>query len=103
MSLKSADTPESPNIPDSLFNINSISSGVKFSFFIKYVTIDGSKSPERAHIGIPPSGVSPIVVSTLFPPLTAHKLAPCPKWHTTVFNSSTGLPKSSAILAETYL
>ena len=74
-----------------------------FSFFIIYVTTDGSKSPDLAHIGIPPRGVNPIVVSTLFPPLTAHKLAPCPKWHTIVFKSSIGFPKSSATLWDTYL
>ena len=81
-----------------MFNNISTSSGVKFSFFIKYVTIDGSKSPDLAHIGIPPRGVNPIVVSTLLPPLTAHKLAPCPKWHTIVFKSSTDLFNNFATL-----
>ena len=77
-SLTSAETPDIPSKPDSLFNIKSIFSGAILSFFIMYVTTDGSKSPLLAHIIIPPSGVNPILVSTDFPPSTAHILAPCP-------------------------
>ena len=73
-----------------------ISSVDRFSFSIKNVTMDGSKSPQRAHIGIPAIGVNPILVSTETPPFTAQRLAPCPKWHTTVFNSSTGFSINSA-------
>ena len=78
-----------------------MSSDVNPSFFIKNVTIEGSKSPDLEHIGIPPSGVSPIEVSTDFPPCIAQILAPWPKWQFTIFKSLTSFPKISAILLET--
>ena len=98
ISLKSTETCDTPKTPDFLFKISSISSGKRFSFFIIYVTIDGSKSPERVPIGIPPSGVNPIDVSTDLPFWTAHILAPWPKWQLTIFKSSIGTPLSFATL-----
>ena len=88
--------------PDSLFKIVSFSSAVHPSFFIKYVTTDGSKSPERVPIGIPPSGVNPILVSTEFPFFIAQILAPCPKWQFTILSSLTSFPNISATLYSTY-
>ena len=76
ISLSSKLTPEIPNLPDCLFNILSICSVVKFSFFIKKVTIDGSISPHLVTIGRPAKEVNPNELSTAFPPFIAHTLAP---------------------------
>ena len=102
ISLQSCVTPDNAKIPDSLFNIRSISSGVKPSFFIINVTTDGSISPERVPIGMPASGVSPILVSTDLPPWTAHILPPWPKWQDIILKSSIGFPSNSATRLATY-
>ena len=102
-SLLSDDIPESANNPERLFNISSIWAGFIFSLDIKYVTTDGSKSPEREPIATPPNGVSPIVVSTLTPFWMAHRLTPWPIWQFIIFSSSIGFPSNFAISNETYL
>ena len=79
ISLKSLDTPEIPSTPDFLFNILSISDGVKFSFSIKNVITAASTSPARVPITSPSNGVKPIEVSIDLPFLTAQILPPFPK------------------------
>ena len=63
--------PETPSIPDCLFITVSISSGVNPSFFMTYVTIAGSISPQRVPIITPANGVKPMDVLIDFPPSTA--------------------------------
>ena len=102
ITLKSGFKFDIPESPDSLFKMSSISCALKFSFFIKYVTTDGSKSPLLVTIGNPPSGVSPILVSNDFPSFIAHILEPCPKWQVTIFVPSKDLFSISASLCDTY-
>ena len=42
-----------------------------------------------------------MLVSTDFPFITAERLAPFPKWHTIILQSSYGFPMISAVLLET--
>ena len=79
MSRPSLEIPLTPNIPDFLFMIVSISSGVYPYLFSKNGTIAGSISPQRVPIMIPPRGVNPIDVLYDLPFLTAVILAPFPK------------------------
>ena len=59
--------------------------------------------PALVPIIIPANGVNPIEVSIDFPPLTAAKEQPFPKWHVTIFKSLISFPITSATLFETYL
>ena len=89
--------------PDFLFIKSFTSSADNPSSFIKKVTIAGSMLPHLVPIATPSSGVNPIDVSTETPFLTAHKLAPLPKWQVIIFKSFISLPITSATFWETYL
>ena len=62
----------------------------------------GSMSPERVPITSPSKGVSPMEVSTHFPPRTAEADAPLPRCSTITFTSSGDLPSSFAVARDTY-
>jgi len=51
---------------------------------IKYRTTPGSRLPQRVPMGRPSTAVKPIVLATLRPPASAHRLLPLPRWATTV-------------------
>ena len=71
--------PESPSIPDSLFNIFKAWEISMPSFFAINSIADGSISPERVPMIKPSNGESPIDVSTDTPSLTAETDAPFPR------------------------
>jgi hypothetical protein len=52
--------------------------------WIRWSTRPGSTVPERVPIISPPRVVNPIVVATLRPSATAQRLAPWPRWATTI-------------------
>ena len=102
-SLKSLDTPESPDTPDFLLRIVVISSTLLPSLPAMNSRIAGSISPLLVPIGRPARGVSPMEVSTDLPPSTAVILDPFPRWHTISLVSLISLPISSASLLDTKL
>ena len=57
--------------------------------------------PERVPIMIPSSGVKPIVVSMLLPPLTAASEQPLPRWQVISFSSSIGRSSRRAARRDT--
>ena len=69
--------------------------------FMRNCIAPGSMSPTRVPMGRPTSGVKPMEVSTLLPPLMAQMLEPLPMWQLMSLSSSMGLPMSSAQRPET--
>ena len=98
ISLKSELTPDIPKTPDFLFKDSETSSIVYPHSSTKKGIIDGSILPDLVPIGIPASGVNPIVVSIHCPPFIADILAPFPKWHVIIFKSFISFPIASATL-----
>ena len=73
-----------------------MSSAEIFRWLDKKETMLGSMSPERSPMTSPSRGVSPMLVSTLFPAATAVMLHPFPKWQLMKEVSSKGFPISFA-------
>lgn len=57
----------------------------------------GSTLPLRVAPGRPASGVNPMLVSQLLPPLIAHALAPEPRCSAMMLTSDGSLPRNSAV------
>ena len=74
----------------------SISAGVFFSLSMMERMAAPSMSPQRVPITRPAKGVRPMVVSTHWPPFTAARLEPLPRWQVTMFSLSSGFLRSLA-------
>jgi len=81
MSLLMPDTPSNPHSSYS----NRSSRGASYACCrIRYSRTPGSSQPGRVPIISPSSVLKPIVVPTLRPASSAHRLAPLPRWATIV-------------------
>ena len=80
----SADRPDTPSRPDSLYSMRSNAVGDMPCWRCRYSSTPGSIAPQRVPITSPSSAVRPIVVSMLTPSRIAHRLEPLPRCATTV-------------------
>ena len=90
-----------PSTPLFLFSKLETPVGVKPSFSIMKVTAPASMSPLRVPITRPSSGVSPMLVSTHLPSLTAEIEPPLPMWQVMILEPSGLIPKKSHTRFET--
>ena len=95
--------PERPRKPDFLFIIAVASSGVRFSFFIRYGTRLASMLPQRVPMIMPSRGVKPIEVSKHLPLRTAVTELPLPMWQVMILLFSGSRPANRIALWLTYL
>ena len=80
----SFESPETPSRPDALFSFCMTSSALHPSAFFMCTMMEGSMEPLRVSMTTPSSGVSPIVVSMLWPFRTAQSEQPLPRWAVTM-------------------
>ena len=92
ISRQSADTPLKPSRPHLLENSSSISSNVLPSFFIRWLVINGSKSPIRLLFINPVWALAPMLLPRLWPSAIAQIEHDPPRWHEMIRKS---LPKIS--------
>lgn len=85
MSRQSLDISVIPRNPDWRLSKFSISFVLRFSFYIMKVTTEGSRSPLLIPMIIPPTGVSPMLVSIHLPRLIAVIDEPLPRWYVIIF------------------
>ena len=97
----SLDSPKMPNTPLFLFSRLEIPAASKPSFSMMKETAPPSMSPLRVPIIKPSSGVSPMLVSTHLPSLTAVMEPPLPMWQVMIFFPSGSTPKNSQTRFET--